>query len=530
MKRLLLFGAAALACFGTACGGGNSFPPPPPVTGNFSNASLKGTYAFSMSGSGFNNSGIFGFGSSATFVARVGSFVADGSGNITMAMEDVTNGSTPSEVSFSGGTYTIQANGTGTLTLNSALGGGLQLSIALNNSSGGVMIQTDLNATSSGSFSLQTPSAFTQTALNGPYVFDFSGTDSSGAPLSIVGQIATNGGGGVSGGVMDVNDGNGSLPSGAQPFAGGGSYALDASGGNGANFGRGTITFNGLSFAMYIVDGTHFKAIEEDQAGITFGDAIQQTAAPTQNFSASLCFLIGGSSILGNTGAIARGGRFTLDASGTVSNIQMDDNNNGGIISYESGTAFTGVSFAVDTTANVVGSGRATVTFTGPGQQNAFSFVLYLASSSQGFIQDTSPGVIGDGSVLGQSGNFSAATLASNYVFNFSGINLSQTNQFEEDFDGQYALSNSGGISGEIDFVELGSSSSRSPAFLNIPLTGSFTLNGDGTGVNTYAVTTGNSPPSTLHFHAYLTTGNVVFLVDVDNNRTTAGNASPQTQ
>ena len=88
------------------------------------------------------------------FIARTGSFMADGSGNIIAAIEDVTDaGSLPQLVQFTSGSYSIQANGKGTLTLNSA-GSGLQLSIALNSLTGGVMIQTDLNATSSGSFTL----------------------------------------------------------------------------------------------------------------------------------------------------------------------------------------------------------------------------------------------------------------------------------------------------------------------------------------------------------------------------------------
>ena len=41
--------------------------------------------------------------------------------------------------------------------------------------------------------------------------------------------------------------------------------------GNGSNFGRGTMVFNGRTFAFYIVDATHFKMLEEDASGGSTG-------------------------------------------------------------------------------------------------------------------------------------------------------------------------------------------------------------------------------------------------------------------
>jgi hypothetical protein len=209
-----------------------------------------------------------------------------------------------------------------------------------------------------------------------------------------------------------------------------------------------------------------------------------------------------------------------------VTKIQLDDNNNGHLTSVGTGTTISNAKFAIDT-ANA-GTGRGTLTFTASGSPNAgtFTFVVYFASATQAFIQDTSNGVVGDGTMLAQTGTFSAASLAGNYVFNWSGINL--TLGFEEDFAGQYALSSAGAISGVVDFVELASPSKRNPAFLDIPLSGTLTLNGDGTGANNYTVTTGNSPSATLNYHAYLTGSNTILLVGVDSNRTSAGSASIQ--
>jgi hypothetical protein len=519
MKRLMLPAVAALAVLTVSCGNnGSSNTTPPPPTGNFSNASLKGTYAFSMSGTGATVNDV------GAFIARVGSFVADGNGNISMGMEDISDGGILNTVQFTGGTYSIQANGKGTLTLNT-LSGGLGLTIALNSSSRGVMIQTDLNATSSGSFILQSPSAFTATAINGPYVFDVSGADINRAPVSVVGQIMTNGTGGITGGIYDSNDGSSNPPLiTAQTFGAGGTYVFDPT--NGGTFGRGTFTFASRTFAFYIVDSTRIRLIETEGQLFTLGDAVQQSGAPTQTTAGSFAFLIGGSGVLGTGGPIARGGRFTTDASGNLTNIQLDDNNNGSRLSIGSGTTIQNAKFAMDTIN--AGTGRGTLTFTAAGSPNAgtFTFVFYLSSATQAFIQDTSNGVIGDGSMLAQTSTFSAANVAGNYVFDWSGINLSLG--FEEDFAGQYALGSSGAISGVVDFVELASPSKRNPAFLAIPISGTLTINGDGTGANNYTVTTGNSPSATLNYHAYLGGSNTMLLVGVDSNRTIAGSASVQ--
>jgi len=120
--------------------------------------------------------------------------------------------------------------------------------------------------------------------------------------------------------------------------------------------------------------------------------------------------------------------------------------------------------------------------------------------------------------------------LAGNFVFNWSGINLGSTANlvFEEDFVGQHSLSSAGAISGAIDFVELGSSTQHSPAFLNQALSGTLTLNGNGTGSNDYTVTTGGSPQTTYHFKAYIANPDLILLVDADDTHTIAGSVSFQ--
>jgi hypothetical protein len=82
MKRVWMLCACASALWAGACsgGGGSLTTTPPPNT--FSNSNLQGQYAFSMAGSDAST------GTSVPFT-RIGSFIADGKGDITGGTEDV---------------------------------------------------------------------------------------------------------------------------------------------------------------------------------------------------------------------------------------------------------------------------------------------------------------------------------------------------------------------------------------------------------------------------------------------------------
>src|SRR5260370_419609 len=246
MKRLLLFSAMALATFAAACSSGVGGPPAPPPTGNFSAASLNGSYVFQMSGTDINGS----------FIARVGSFNADGMGKITAAIEDVNDGGTvnltgsATPVVFDAApqsTYTVLANGRGTLTLHDA-SGALKFSITLTSASAsststGLMVETDGFATSSGSFRAQTIS----TTFSPAYAFDFSGVDASGVGLSFVGQFNTNTTTGITGGVFDENDGRNLTPLISIPPS---TISFDPPSAEG--FGRGPQSLFGLVCRLYV--------------------------------------------------------------------------------------------------------------------------------------------------------------------------------------------------------------------------------------------------------------------------------------
>ncbi|HXM97585.1 MAG TPA: hypothetical protein VN982_03830 [Candidatus Dormibacteraeota bacterium] len=520
-----------IAAFMAACSNTGSVPPLPPPVGMYSNASLKGQYAFSMSGEIPST-----FGGSP--ISRVGSFVADGNGNITSAIEDVqslSSTSTLNPLNFATGAYSILPDGRGTITLGSG-SSSLVLDVVLTSTTQGLVIQINGAATSSGSFIKTTPGAFSAASFNGNYVFDVSGVSApSGflpAPMSLMGRVTADGNSKITAGVLDENDGNQSTVSGPINSGVTGTFQLDSQ--FGANFGRGLLTLKYTAystaitrtFAFYIVDGTRIKWLEEDNLAITVGDAVKQSASVAANnsaFTGSFVYLVTGAV---GASPLARVARFTADGAGNLSQIALDENLNGNHNSITATSAITGAHYEIDT-ANA-GSGRGTFTFT-DSQLGKFDAIFYLMSPAQAAVQDTSRNLISDGTMLAQNpGPITSASLAGNYAFNWSGvIRATQTfPEFEEDFLGQHILTGTGIVTGAIDYVEL--AFLGNPINFDIPLAGSLTINGDGTASNSYQYLIRSSPTSTLRFAAYVVNPDTTFVVVTDSNRVTAGSALMQ--
>ena len=529
-RKCGILAAAAIAFGGylAACGDSGAPITPPPPAGNFSNASLSGQYAFSMSGVGL---------SSGAFVARVGSFAADGQGHITAGVEDVLDlgsGSPAAVMTISSGTYQVQANGRGLITLNVTGGETLQLSASLQSNNRGYLVQTDGLASTSGRLELQMPQQFSAGAINGKYVFSISGLSFAGAtpaPISLVGQFGADGNGNVTGGTADVNDGS-SVPTGATPLPVS-TYQLDTNV-NGTNFGRGTMGLDGRTFAFYIVDSTRVELLEEDSLGGSSGPAILQTGAiPTQNsgFKGSFAFLTGGSRLTSPFGPDARAGRFTADGSGGIGTISFFQNNDGDRTQLTPTAGISEMSYSIDT--NNAGSGRGTFMFRNS-SVGAVTYVFYLYSPAGGVIQDVSAGIVGSGAMMSQSASsFTTASLAGNYSFNWSGQELVQPSPFDENFVGQFAQSSeaTGNIAGVVDYAQLGLNTIHTNGVtLNAGISGTLTIAGDGTQNNTYKIAIGGPSSFTVNFVAYFTDGGTVFLVGSDGIRTMTGMATPQTQ
>src|SRR2546427_8107965 len=513
IKRFFPLAAIVVVSLCTGCSNGTAVvgPPPPPPSGNFSNASLKGQYAFSMSGTEL----CAGFSSAFT---RVGSFTADGNGHITGGLEDVNVCTGVFTLQFSNSNYSISADGRGTLHLTNNTGT-TNYSITLSSSSQGVIAQTDLNSTASGSFQRQNTAAFSNPAIAGDYVFDVAAINVRLNPESVIGRFTADGAGGISSGLFDSNEAG--TASNQQLFPAGAFYQIDTNG-DGTNFGRGTANIAGHNFAFYIVDGTRLKLL-----GTNFPAALSGEAFAQQNMSFSdasvnsgLAFLIGGSS---STGPIATAGRFTADGAGKVSEIFLDENNNGGLTLLPSqGGTVTGT-YTVD--ANGLGGGTATWTDSNAG---TFSFIFYLISPTQAVFQETDGGITSDGTFLTQTaGPISPASLAGDFAFVWTGVSSD-----EEDFVGQMKLTSASGnnASGIMDFNEFRTGTQ----FFDIQFKGPLTITAPGTGPNTLSVTTNFPSARTFDFTAYAVDSNAVFLVgaeagtDPNRVRVIAGSLSRQ--
>jgi hypothetical protein len=522
VKQLLWLATLAFAVVLSACGGGGgSTIPPPPPAGGFTLSSLKGQYAFSMSG----------LDTYGAYFARTGSFIADGAGNISSGMEDVVDLSSTSpitEVPSLTGKYTVLANGRGTIALTDGSNPAMTWAMDLQSSSQGFLAQTDGNVSSSGSFNLQTTTDFVFTALNGNYVFDFAGESLTGATptvVSTIGSITATANNIITGGLIDINDGNAGLSTAVNIPAG--TYTLDPA--NGATFGRGTAVFAGHTFAFYIVDATRVKFIQEDSQGGSTGDGFLQIGAiPTQDsgFTGSFAYLVGGSS-MSTSGPDAAVARFKADGAGGIGAISYDENNNGSNppIHISQGSNISNATYAIDTTN--AGSGRGTLTFT-DSSGGTFQYVFYLISPTSGVIQDVSSGFVADGALFAQTGApFTLAGLAGNYVFNWSGVDVSSLDV--ENFVGQYALASSASnnISGVLDGAIFGNTFA---SYADIGTQGTLTVTADGTNNNAYQIVAGNPLGTTYNFQAYIVDANTVLLVGTDKTRVLAGFVVRQSQ
>ncbi|HEX2662600.1 MAG TPA: hypothetical protein VHM93_07180 [Candidatus Acidoferrum sp.] len=513
MNRLFAALVAAPALWIAACSsGGNTIAPPPPA-GKYSASSLNGTYAFVTSGEAITSGA-----TSATPFSRTGSFTANGSGGIQGGVYDVVNAGGSSTASsapipITGGSYTVNADGRGTLTFNVTSSGApatIAFGIVLTSTSGGFMMDQTASgnqaSTGSGNFVLQNSSAFAA-GVSGSYVFDFTGLDGTTNPQSLVGRFAASGGV-ITTGLEDSND-NGALTSSTSIT---GSFVADPAN---TAAGRGTATIEGQTYAFYIVDSTRVRFISINSSGtgpMLSGDAAAQSGGtPPPSPSGSFVFLVSGSSA---NGGLTRVGRLTASG-GSLGNMIMDVNNGGTQNEFGSGSLSMGA-LSYDAT-----TGRGTLSFQSS-ITSVYSFVFYLSSASSGVIQEVSgtPGtgiatVVADGSIAAQSGSpFTSSNISGPYAISWSGLVTSGGSfgsQDEEDFLGQANVSNLS-LSGTSDIFQFTGVTLNT----NIGTSGQIAINGDGTSNNTMNVSLSQVTP--IHMVVYVVSPQLAFFANRDNN------------
>ena len=370
------------------------------------NANLKGNYALMVNGWKTTNDA----------TSAVGSFVADGAGNISsgsLDSSDQINGPTTGTLT---GTYCVNSDNLALLTVTPTGGSTLTLAAALDTSDGnGHIISYDPNNTEvvSGLLRKQTTSAFSTSKISGNYAFGFVGADQGSNRFGIAGEFNSNGSGTLTGSA-DYDDscsGNGCSGNVGTTNLSASDFSVVSS-----TTGRGTVSMFvsapdvTVNFVFYVVSSTELVMMAADNTEspsmIMAGQVLQQSGTFTD---ASL----NGISVIelqgvGNNGGSpqATAGFVTTNGSGTIS-IDADQNQGGTM-----GTICGSGTYSVAT------NGRMTLTsFTqcGGGGGGGHNPVFYLVAKNQAFVTGTDNSVT-LGMMTPQVGSgFTVASLSGNY-------------------------------------------------------------------------------------------------------------------
>jgi hypothetical protein len=462
----------------------------------YSTSSFKGPFAFSVTGR--NASGAF---------FRAGSFTADGAGNLTGGLEDINDASgvTTSPISFAG-TYTLAADGRGTMQFSDSRTPSSFRFVLVNNHQIRI-IGFDDSGTATGQAELQDISTFGISGLFGTYVFDFVGVDSSSKHLSQIGEFTADGAGGITNGLVDINDGGVISPATPLlPFSG--SYLADPASPNTLHSNgraKATLHFPGgdRNFFFYIVSRGSAKFVGIDPqttAGAVAGATTQQTPNATfdlTTLNANFAFLLVGS---GPAGAIATAGSFSADGNGHLTNGVVDENVNG--------TATPNVAFS-NGSYTVASNGRGTATFATASR--TYTLVFYLGATGNAVLQETDSNIASDGLFAQQqSAAFSLASIQGSYALASSGLSGSSV----QVITGQLNADGAGTVSsGNIDINTAGT------------LTPSEAVSGTYSAPASSGRGTLTLNPSTdnRNFAVYVVNPTQVIVIGIDSGRLAAG-------
>jgi hypothetical protein len=335
-------------------------------------AALSGPYAFSFNG--YNNG-------SPVFMA--GSFISDGNGNITSGVLDSNSasGGPQQQVSVTG-TYSIQANGLGTMTFLTSQGT-LVFSVAISNkgitgtSRNGNLIQRDpANPASYGSgvIAVQNSLNFNLPSLHGNYALGYFGVDPSLKRFAGAGAYVMDTNGNLSNGAGDVDD-NG-VPA-STTFTGTFSAVNTQTG-----RGTATLTINGnlTHYAFYVASSVQIIMVATDAisspANLTVWSITQQSSSAFSDSSLNgvgVVEVTGSDVVGGNPVSEAEAGLLTTDGQGNGS-ISLDQNDGGTLTQLHNSGTYT-----------VAANGRVTLS----SSFGANPPVFYLVGRNQAFVVGT---------------------------------------------------------------------------------------------------------------------------------------------
>jgi hypothetical protein len=345
--------------------------------GGFSKSSLKGQYVISQTGIGVNQAGTGVNAFSETIV-----FTADGSGNVTVTVDDFDQVGGPFNLTSSEtGTYSVASDGTGSLSF-----GGSNYAITMIDDNHFYIIEQDFFATASGFGEKQDTTAFTA-APSGSFVFKAHEVDTS----SRVGGITI-----TAGAIAGTEDflSLASLSSNMPITTSVSMTSPDATNG------RGTFTLtDGSSFNYYVVTSGKFYIMSNSSSGsLEIGQAEMQTGGP---FSAAT-LAAGGSYVFGSSGdtnvsgaaGIHSAGVFTTDGNGNIT---------AGAVDYVQDTTVNSNLAVSGGTYTLASNGRGTINLTLAGGTISPQ-IFWMVNGSRAYFLVNSTAAVEDGTFSQQQG------------------------------------------------------------------------------------------------------------------------------
>jgi large repetitive protein len=393
------------------------------------NSLLNGVYALLFNGFDPNNNPI----------AIAGSISTSGTGVINTGTLDINTASgVQTNVAITSGFFVINGDNRGTLTLTTSAGTkNFDLAIdALGLL--GTFIEVDPSSSTvirgTGMLKQQNNAAFSNAAITGNYAFGLSGSTFAGGRSGVIGVLKTDGAGGISTGLLDVNSaGTVSTDNSVQSTS---TYNI-------ASTGRGTVTLNiaglgSVSGVLYVVSADDILFLRTDTfatgTDLLSGELMAQTGAPFATLplvDVSVLHLSGNASATSTSvgaGLVASTGLGLL--AGTY------DSNDGGTVT--STLAALG-SYSLSSTA----FGRGTMSFAG----NNITF--YLVNGGTAFAMDASGTEVKTGMFEGQSLTLPIPLTAinGNYIIG-STLGTAASATYES---GVLNLSTTGALTGTVD-------------------------------------------------------------------------------
>ncbi|MGA9851377.1 MAG: hypothetical protein WBR15_00355 [Gammaproteobacteria bacterium] len=450
----------------------------------YSNASLNGDYVFSLDGL---NHGVPWF--------VIGEFSTDGAGQISNGLQDINNGTTVSTKTAFTGSYSINSDGSGSLSL-----GTLKFQLVLQAGGPAFLVSVSNGTTIAGSLSPQGPAANNVSTLSGPLV------------LNVSGQTAGNQGIGVLAALNALT--NGSLPSGTEDVSGAnpliraavsGTYAFD-----GSSHGTLHITdSNGTHpYSFYVESGSAFALLSNDKSAPVNGSLSGQQPISYTNSSLNgpFVFLMNGNSL---TQGYVQAGQFNPNGQGSLGTVTEDINTPGNI---QTDLITTGT-YIFDPSAN----GRGTLTINNQGTGAPQTYVFYMLSPQQAEFMSTQSSIVAGGYIVTQTQGsaFQNSSLSGAYGFTL-GAQTSASNLSAA--IGTLSLDGNGNLSGQMIQNLNGSPPSTQS------LSGTYTLNISVRGTATLTSSGGGSSP----FAIYPVSPNEFFLIGTDSASPYFGIATSQ--